>query len=74
MHTGSSEKIVCWPALIAIAAAVLSSVTFGYAYGYTSTALEELGELPDGYSFHLGTITGDMFAVSLCILCGKTNK
>ncbi len=58
------EKRAWWPALLFVIATVQSSVTVGYAFGYTSTALEQLGELPDGYAFRLGSISADLFAVS----------
>ncbi len=59
-----NEKRAWWPALLSVIATVQSSVTVGYAFGYTSTALEQLGELPDGYAFRLGSISADLFAVS----------
>ncbi len=58
------KRVACWPALLSVIAAVHGSLTVGYAYGYTSTALEQLSELPDGYAFHLGSISAELFAVS----------
>ncbi len=49
--------------MLSVIAAVHSLLTVGYAYGYTSTALEQLSELPDGYVFRLGSISVDLFSV-----------
>ncbi len=61
----ADAKQAWWPAMFSVIAAVHSSLTVGYAYGYTSTALEQLSELPDGYAFRLGSISADLFVVSL---------
>ncbi len=58
------KRAAWWPAALSVIAAVHSWLTVGYAYGYTSTALEQLSELPDGYAFRLGSISADLFAVS----------
>ncbi len=63
----TDAKQAWWPALFSVIAAVHSSLTLGYAYGYTSTALEQLSELPDGYAFRLGSISADLFVVSLAM-------
>ncbi len=57
------KRATWWPAMLSVIAAVHSSLTVGYAYGYTSTALEQLSELPDGYAFRLGSISADLLSV-----------
>ncbi len=64
LKVAKEKRAAWWPAMFSVIAAVQSSLTVGYAYGYTSTALEQLSELPDSYAFRLGSISADLFAVS----------
>ncbi len=64
LKVAEEKRAAWWPAMFSVIAAVHSSLTMGYAYGYTSTALEQLSELPDGYAFRLGSISAELFAVS----------
>ncbi len=75
LSASEKKRAAWWPAALSVIAAVHSSLTVGYAYGYTSTALEQLSELPDGYAFRLGSISADLFAVSSSWgLCFKASQ
>lgn len=59
----SKPKSTLWPTVLLSVIASLGSLTIGYAFGYPSSALLELAELPGELAFEKGGSASELFAV-----------